>query len=83
MFYIKLLLILCLWFFSLYKLLILFLMFPLFHLVYHYSVINYYWLDGDNLYIKIVGNIILYINFCNFYLSKIYKNNKKILFLIF
>jgi hypothetical protein len=77
MFYIKLLLILFLWFFSLYKLLILFLMIPLFNLVYHYSVINNYWLDSDNLYIKIVGNIILYINFCNFYLSKIYKNNKK------
>ncbi len=52
-------------------------MIPLFNLVYHYSVINNYWLDSDNLYIKIVGNIILYINFCNFYLSKIYKNNKK------
>lgn len=77
MIFIKLFLILFFWFFSLYKLLISFLMIPLLKLVYNYSIINNYWSDSDNLYFKIIGNIILYINLCNTYFTKIYKNNRK------
>ena len=52
-------------------------MIPLLKLVYNYSIINNYWSDSDNLYFKIIGNIILYINLCNTYFTKIYKNNRK------